>query len=166
MTRVVGSGLSPALVDRLSQRDLGQRLGIGLPLVTLDAEGRPHPMLASYLELRAYDSRTLGLVIQAESASARNLAERRAVTLIVVEPDTIVYAKMRALDGPLEVAGGEAFGLGYFLLEIEQVLEDTTTDWEAGMRITETIRYGPVPTLAEPWARATLAALATPRARA
>ena len=123
-------------------------------------------MLASYLELRAYDARTMGLVIQAESSSARNLAERRVATLIIVEPDAIVYAKMRTIDGPLSVAGGEAFGLGYFLLAVEQVLEDATADWEAGMGITETIRYGPVPTLAEPWALATLAALATPRARA
>lgn len=166
MTRLVGAELSPALVDRLSQRDLDRRLGVGLPLVTVDAEGRPHPMLASYLELRAYDSRTVGLVIQAESTSARNLADRRAATLIIVEPDAIVYAKMRALDGPMDVAEGEAFGLGYFLLEVEQVLEDTPADWEAGTGITETIRYGPVPTLEEPWARATLAALATPRARA
>ena len=65
MSRVVGSALSPALIDRLSQRQLGTRLGVGLPFVTQDAEGRPHPMLVSYLELRAYDSGTLGLVIQA-----------------------------------------------------------------------------------------------------
>ena len=39
-------------------------------------------------------------------------------------------------------------------------------EWEGGVRITEAIRYAPVPTLAEPWARATLAALAAPRARA
>src|SRR5262249_60938369 len=77
MTRLVGSELSPALVDRLSQRDLRTRLGVGLPLVTLDADGCPHPMLVSYLELRAYDTRTIGLVIQSESSSARNLAERR-----------------------------------------------------------------------------------------
>jgi hypothetical protein len=166
MTRLVAAGLSPALVERLSQRDLDHRLGVGLPLVTLDAEGRPHPMLVSYLELRAYDARTLGLVIQAESTSARNLVERRVGTLVVVEPDTIVYAKMRALDGPLDVMGGEPYGLGYFLLEVEQVLEDTAADWETGMQVTETIRYSPLPTLAEPWARATLAALAAPRARA
>ena len=165
MTRLVAASLSSELVERLSQRDLDRRLGIGLPLVTLDAEGQPHPMLVSYVELRAYDTRTLGLVIQAESTSAHNLVERRAGTLIIVEPDTIVYAKMRTLDGPLSVTGGEAYGLGYFLLEVTQVLEDTTADWEAGMRVTETIRYSPVPTLAEPWVRATLAALATPRAR-
>jgi hypothetical protein len=123
-------------------------------------------MLLSYLELRAYDASTVGLVVQATSGSARNLVERRVATLLVVEPDAIVYVKLRALDGPLQVEGGEPFGLGYFLLEVEQVLEDSAADWEGGMRITEAIRYAPVPTLAEPWARATLATLASPRARA
>jgi hypothetical protein len=166
MTRSLGPTLSPALVERLSQRDLERRLGIGLAFVTVDAEGRPHPMLVSYLEVKAYDARTLGLVIQGRSASARNLAERQVGTLVVAEPDVIVYVKLRALDGPLAVEGGEAFGLGYFLLEVEEVREDAAAEWEAGMRITETIRYAPPPTLAEPWARATLAALAAPRARA
>src|SRR5882672_7572058 len=101
MTRVVGPALSPALVERLSQGDLERRLGIGLPFVTLDREGRLHPMLVSYLELRAYDAGTLGLVIQARSASARNLAERQAATLMILEPDTVVYVKTRAVDGPL-----------------------------------------------------------------
>jgi hypothetical protein len=166
MTRVIGSSLSPSLVERLSQRDLARRLGVGLPLVTVDAEGRPHPMLASYVEVRAYDARTLGLVIQARSGSARNLAERQVATLVLVEPDVIVYLKLRALDGPLPVDGGEPYGLGFFLLEVEEVREDAAADWETGTRITEPIRYAPPPTLQEPWARATLAALAAPRARA
>jgi len=166
MTRVVGSALPPALVERLGQGDLERRLGIGLPFVTLDAEGRLHPMLVSYLELRAYDAGTLGLVIQARSSSARNLAERGVGTLSIIEPDAVVYVKIRAVDGPLPVGGGEAFGLGFFLLEVEQVLEDAAAEWEGGGRITEAIRYAPVPALTEPWALATLAALAAPRARA
>jgi hypothetical protein len=166
MTRVTGSSLSPALVQRLSQADLPRRLGAGLPFVTVDAEGRPHPMLVSYLEVRAYDARTLGLVIQARSGSARNLTERQVATLLMIEPDAVVYVKLRALDGPLPVEGGEPFGLGFFLLEVEEVREDAAADWETGMRIIDQIRYAPAPTLDEPWARATLAALAAPRARA
>jgi hypothetical protein len=166
MTRVTGTRLSAVLVERLSQRDLERRLGVVLPFVTVDAEGRPHPMLASYLEFRAYDAGTVGLVMQARSSSARNLAERGVGTLILAEPDTVVYVKLRLLDGPLAVEGGESFGLGYFLLEVQEVREDAATGWEAGMRITEPIRYAPPPTLGEPWARATLAALAAPRARA
>src|SRR5512145_3446914 len=103
MTRSVRPALSSALVERLSHHDLPGRLGLGLPFVPVDAEGRPHPMLLSYLELRAYDTRTLGLVIQARSGSARNLVERGAGTLIVVEPEAVVYVKTRLLDGPLPV---------------------------------------------------------------
>jgi hypothetical protein len=166
MTRRMSPALSPALVERLSQRDLRARLGVGLPFVTRDAEDRPHPMLVSYLELRAYDVRTLGLVVQSHSTSARNLTERATGTLILVEPDVIAYVMMRRLDGPLPIEGGEPFGLAYFLLEVDEVREDSAADWEAGIRIVEPIRYAPVPTLDEPWARATIAALASPRARA
>lgn len=165
MTRSLGSALPAAVVERLSQRDLASRLGLALPYVTVDAEGRPHPMLLSYLEVRAYDPGTLGLVIGARSRSARNLAERHAGTLVLVEPDLVVYVKTRAVDGPLPVEGGEAWNLGYFQLAVEEVLEDAAADWEGGMRITSALRYDPAPTLAEPWARATRAALARPPAR-
>jgi hypothetical protein len=164
MARSLGPRLSPALVERLSQRDLERRLGVALPLVTVDGDGRPHPMLLSYLEVRAYDSGSVGLVIQARSASARNLVERAVASLLILEPDAIVYVKMRLVDGPLDVAGADA--LGYFLLEVEDVLEDAPADWEGGVRITGSVRYTPLPALDDAWACATLAALAVPRARA
>jgi hypothetical protein len=165
MTRSRGPALPPQLLERLAQRDLPRRLGVVLPFVTMDADGRPHPMLLSYLEVRAYDPGTLGLVILATSRSAHNLVERQVGTLLVIEPDTIAYIKTRALDGPLPVPGGEAFGLGYFLLAVEDVLEDAAADWEGGMRITSAVLYRPAPSLEEPWARATLAALTAPRGR-
>jgi hypothetical protein len=166
VSRLLGSTLPPSLVERLSQRDLPSHLGVALPFVTVDAGGRPHPMLLSYLEVRAHDAGSLGMVILASSSSAGNLAARRAGTLLLIEPDATFYVKTRAVDGPLPVAGGEAWGLGYFLLGVEQVLEDAAAEWEGGMRITQAIAYRPAPSLQEPWARATLAALAAPRARA
>src|SRR5207247_1895440 len=84
MTRSLGPSLPPPLVERLAQRDPEARLGMALPFVTVDGHGRPHPMLLSYLELRAYDTRTVGLVIGARSRSAQNLAERPAGTLRVL----------------------------------------------------------------------------------
>jgi hypothetical protein len=166
MTRSLGRALTQDLVDRFAQRDIARRLGTGLPFVTVDPDGRPHPMLLSYLEIRAYDTRTVGLVIGARTRSARNLEERGAATLLAIEPDVTVYVKLRTADGPLPVSDADGYGLGYFLLEVEEVLEDAATDWEGGMRITSGVRYAPPPTLDEPWARATLAALAEPRARA
>jgi hypothetical protein len=166
VTRSLGGRLPEALVERFSQRDVRSRLGVGVPFITVDAEGRPHPMLLSYLELRAHDAGSLGLVILARSRSARNLVERGTGTLVVVEPDVTLYVKLRAVDGPLPVPGGERFELGYFLLAVEDVLQDAAAEWEGGMRITGAITYAPAPSLEEPWARATLAALAAPRARA
>src|SRR5262249_33950536 len=142
------------------QRDLAHRLGIGLPFVTVDAAGRPHPMLLSYLELRAYDPEHMGVVMLARSRSAMNLVERHTGTLIVVEPDATGYLKLRAIDGPSTVEGGADWGLGYFAMAVEDVLQDAAADWESGMQITSAVRYAPAPTLQEPWAQATLAALA------
>src|SRR5258706_12964857 len=166
VTRRLGTALTPELVERLSQRALAQRLGIALPFVTVDADGRPHPMLLSYLEVRAYDTGTVGLVIGARTRSAANLVERGTGTLLVIEEDVTVYVKLRTVDGPLEVAGASGYELGYFLLAVDGELEDAAAEWEGGMRITSPIRYAPAPSLDEPWAAATLAALAEPRARA
>ena len=166
MSRSLGPQLPPALLDRFSQRDLASRLGVAVPFVTVDADGRPHPMLLSYLEIRAHDAGSVGIVMLARSQSARNLTARTTATVILVEPDATFYVKLRAIDGPLPVPGGESFDLGYFLLAVEDVLEDAAAEWEGGMRITSAVTYAPPPTLEEPWARATLAALAAPRATA
>src|SRR5438552_17642823 len=120
MTRSLGPSLPSQLVERLAQRDPGARLGVALPFVTVDGHGRPHPMLLSYLEIRAYDTRTVGLVIGARTRSARNLEERGAATLLAIEPDVTVYVKVRTVDGPLLVAGAGEYGLGYFLVDVAQ----------------------------------------------
>lgn len=164
MSRLLGRTLPRSLAERLSQRDLAAHLGVALPLVTVDADGRPHPMVVSYLEVKAYDTATVGLVIHAGTGSARNLAARDAATLSIVEPDLVAYVKMRRLDGPLPVAEDER--LAYFLLSVEEVREDAAGEEEAGARIVTGPRYAPVPALDSPWARVTLAAVAAPRARA
>jgi len=164
MSRVVGQALTAELLERLSQRDLASRLGAAMPLVTVDGEGRPHPMTVSYLELRAYDRGTVGLVIQADSGSARNLAARDVATLVIVEPEVVAYVKLRRVDGPLPVA--EDARLAYFLLAVEEVREDEASPEEGDARIVAGPRYAPVPALDSPWARVTLAAVARPRARA
>ena len=153
MSRSLGPRLPDALVARLDQRDVASRLGVALPFATVDADGHPHPMLLSYLEVRAHDAATLGLVIGTRSTSARNLSAGRPATLFIIEPEAVVYAKLRPVDGPLPVPGGEAWALGYFLLEVTDVLEDAAADWETGIAITSAIAYRPVPSLDAPWAR-------------
>jgi len=164
VSAVVGTSLTPALRERLSQRDLAARLGAAMPLVTVDAAGRPHPMLISYLEIRAYDAGSVGVVIQAMSGSARNLEARRAATLVVMDRDVVAYVKLRLVDGPLPVREDER--LAYFMLGVEEVREDHATEEEGNARIVAGPRFEPLPDLSSAWARATLSAVASPRARA
>ena len=160
MSRSLGGSLPPDLLTRLSQSDLRSHLGKAIPLITLDAEGRPHPMLLSYLEVRATDPRTIRIVTSAKSRSARNLAERKVATLLVIEPEQTIYVKTRVTAGPLPVAELAEFGL--FVLSVEDVLEDAPGEWERGIKITGGIRFAPLPSLDEPGARATLRALGSP----
>jgi hypothetical protein len=164
VSKVVGATLTPALQDRLSQRDLAWHLGEAMPFVTIDGAGRPHPMLISYLEVRAYDMGSVGLVIQAATDSAHNLELRNAATLIVVDANVVAYVKLRRLDGPLPVVEDER--LAYFMLSVEEVRQDQAAEAEGDARMTTGPRFEPLPDLSSAWALATLAAVKTPRARA
>ena len=147
----LGPALPSELLSALSQADLPARLGRALPLITVDAEGRPHPMLCSYLELLAVDAGTIRVVIGAGSGSARNLEARRAATLLIVEPERTVYVKCRAAAGAPATEGV----LARFTLRVEAVLEDAAAEWEGGVRITGGITYAPAPALDTPEARVT-----------
>jgi len=154
MARSLGAVLPARLVARFSQSDLAPLLGRALPLVTLDAEGRPHPMLCSYLELRAISPTLLRLAIAARSGSARNLQDRGVATLLVIEPEQTIYVKCRASGAPLLMGA-----LARFELSVEDVSEDAAAEWEAGAGITSGLTYAPAPDLGSPEARAILAAL-------
>lgn len=158
MSRSIGGALPPGALTRLSQADLPAHLDRVLPLITVDPEGRPHPMLLSSLEVRAVDARTLRVVLGAGSRSAENLAARHLATLLLVEPEQTLYVKLRAAAAPRPVPGLPDAVL--VVLEVEDVLLDHPAEWEAGTRLTDGIRYAPVPSLDEPRARATLRALA------
>ena len=154
MSRSLGAALSAALVERLSQRELGRYLGRALPLLTVDERGQPHPMLLSYLELLAVSATVIRVAIGARSGTRRNLEARGAATLLVVEPDVTTYIKCRAAGAP-RLSGD----LARFELIVEDVLEDEAAEGEAGARITGGLTYTPVPALDSDWARAVLAAL-------
>jgi hypothetical protein len=151
MARNLGAALPPDLLRALSQSDLGSRLHRALPLITLDAEMRPHPMLCSYLEVMATDSRTIRLAIGAAGGSAQNLEQRKSATLLVVEPERTMYVKCRAAGAPLTVGA-----LKRFALTVEEVRQDHADPSEGPVRITSGITYGPAPSLDDARVRFTL----------
>jgi hypothetical protein len=154
VSRSLGAVLPPALERRLSQEDLPRLLGRGLPLVTVDAGGWPHPMLCSYLELLAVSATMIRVAVGAGSGTRRNLETRGVATLLIAEPDATMYVKCRTAGSPL-VSGD----LACFDLAVEDVLEDAAAEGEEGARITGSLTYAPVAALDSEWARATLAVL-------
>src|SRR5262249_3546524 len=151
VARSLGAALPPDLLAALSQSDLPSRLHRALSVVTVDTVARPHPMLCSYIEVLAVDRTTIRLAIAAAGSSARNLEDRRAATLIVVEPERTVYVKCRATGVPLS-----AGALKRFVLKVEDVLEDAADPSEGPVRITSGITYGPAPSIDDPRVKVTL----------
>ena len=56
--------------------------------------------------------------------------------------------------------GGEVDGLVYFRLGVEELIEDSSSEWEDLARIVVGPRFAPLPDLTLPSTRATLDALA------
>lgn len=154
MSRALGATLPAALVLELSQSDLPSRLGLAIPLLTVDADGRPHPMLLSHLEILAVSASILRVAIGGRSRSAANLAARGHATLLLIEPAHTFYVKCRAAGAPLVLGD-----LARFELAVVEVLEDAAAAWEEDLRITGGITYAPAPALDAPWVRDTLVAL-------
>jgi flavin reductase (DIM6/NTAB) family NADH-FMN oxidoreductase RutF len=154
MSRSLGARLTPALLDLLSQRDLSTVLGRVVPVVTVDASGLPHPMLCSYLELRALEPGMVRMVLGASSRSAANLEARRGATLLLVDEARTNYVKCQATGPPLCQGA-----LARFDLAVQEVLEDAPAAWETGLRITRGLCYEPAPALDSAEARAVLALL-------
>ena len=159
MTRSLPPEMPLKVVLRLSQVDLPRYQGRALPLNTVDAQGFPHPMLLSSLEVRATDSKSLSIVIGTRSRSAKNMLERRVATLLIIEPEMTVYVKARLADRPHAVEGFPDLSL--LRLTVEHVLEDAPAEWEGGIKMIAGLTYAPTPSLDEPWARATRDALAS-----
>lgn len=154
MSRSLGRVLPPDLLALLSQEDLPPLLGRVIPMITIGADGHPHPMLCTYLELLAVAPKVLRLAINMRSRSASNLQSRRVATFLLVDPERIVYVKCRA-GAPPRVF----HGLARFDIAVDEVLEDTPEEAEGSAHLVSGITYGPAPRLESSWAKEVLAAL-------
>ncbi len=112
--------LPDVLIDRLT----GARTvpAIAVPICTIDDEGFAHAAMLSYAELKADDSRSLRAAVYGASRTARNLRERRRMTLIFVDEAVTCYVKTR-LEGA-ETPHPSSPGVVVFPLTVESVSLD------------------------------------------
>ena len=138
VSRHTGDRLDEALFLRLSGQGLATRAQEAILIATVDDRGRPHPALLSYGEVVAVTPAVLRLALSASSTTARNLGERRALTLCLVGPDGAAYVKAAARALPAPSLADE--GLAAFEAGVEEVLVDAPAAGEKA-RLTSGITF-------------------------
>jgi len=122
MSQTIGKELPPALLDRLSGRDIAAHEGKIIPIFTIDEQGWAHPALLSYYEVVAQNSSTLDMALWKDSSTAHNLRRTGKVTLMIVDQAVNYYLKGSVCELQHEMAG--AAPVSRFRVTLEQVIED------------------------------------------
>jgi len=135
----MGDRLDERVSRQLSGAHGAAPAGEAILIATTDDRGRPHPALLSFGEVLAVAPAVLRFAVSAGSTTARNLADRGAVTLCLIGADGAVYVKAEARPLPAETSLQED-GLVAFEARIEDVLADTPAAGE-GAQLTSGITF-------------------------
>ena len=122
MSQIVGKELTPALLDRLSGRDIAAHEGKIIPIFTIDEQGWAHPALLSYYEVVARNSATLDMALWKSSSTAQNLRRMGKVTLMISDRGVNYYLKGGVRELQYEMAGAPQ--VSRFRVTLDQVVED------------------------------------------
>jgi hypothetical protein len=93
MTRAIGHELPPEIFSRLNGSELDAHQRDVILVITVDADGWPHPSMISYFEAAAPDRGHVRLAMYAGSHTTHNLRERRNVTIAIVDRHLACYIK-------------------------------------------------------------------------
>jgi hypothetical protein len=121
----VGNELPDAVRHLLDGSDLAKREGLTFLLLTNDAQDWPQVAMLSVGEVLALDARSLRAALWLRSSSAENLTRTGKATLIVIASGAAYYIRLSARRGDDLNVGAEG-RLAYFVLEVQDVQEDST----------------------------------------
>ena len=123
MTRTTGDRLPEPLVRILDGRDIADRVGFTIELLTIDDDGWPRVALLSVGEVLATDDRTLHLALWPATTSTSALARAGRGTLACVLPPTAYSVHVSARrEADLRVGSMQH---AHFRCHVEEVLSDT-----------------------------------------
>lgn len=133
MSRNLGNQLPDDLRAKLANGNLYREGGLGLAVLTLDEQGRPHVAMAPGAV--AAKPAAVYFALGAASSSLQNALRDPRVTLQVAGPDTLYYVKGRVtlVRPEMQVMAQEAA----LRMDVEEVLEDM----ESFVSITSGIGY-------------------------
>jgi hypothetical protein len=122
MSRILGTQLTEALLNRLNGAAVAAHEGKIIPIVTLDEDGWPHPALLSYYEIVARNLTTLDMAIWKDSSTANNLRRAPKIALMISDHGVNFYIKGAVTE--LENAMTGAPQVSRFQITVRQLLED------------------------------------------
>jgi hypothetical protein len=125
MTRSLGTQLPDSVWRLLDGSDVAGREGLTFLLVTTDDSGWPHVAMLSVGELVAPDPSTLRAALWLHSTATKNLSRDGRGLLTIVANGNGYYVRLAARRGADLDLGTEG-RLAYFVLQIEDILEDST----------------------------------------
>jgi hypothetical protein len=123
----------------MNDKQLDQHLDQVILLITLDEGGWPYGAMLSYLEVIAWDRRTLRLAPWTNSTTTGNLRRNGKVALLVIEEGLAYYVQGTARELEREMAGFP--GMAKIEVRIESILQDNALAYEGAARITSGIRF-------------------------
>ncbi len=121
MSRDLGAELPAALRERLDGQNLRALMGRAHLVVTVDAQGRPHPAMLSHGEILATGPSQIRVATYRSSTAANNMRRNGHLTLCLVDAGMACYVKGRAAELP---PMADFPKLARFQVQVEQVLED------------------------------------------
>jgi hypothetical protein len=123
MPRSLGNQLPDLVRELLDGSDVAAREGTTFLLITSDETGWPHLAMLSVGELIATDPSTLRAGLWVHSSTSKNLSREGRGMLALVANGNGYYVRLSARRGPDLDLGSEG-RLAYFVLDVEDVLED------------------------------------------
>jgi hypothetical protein len=125
VTRSVGNQLPDAVRHLLDGSRLAEREGLTFLLLTNDEQDWPQVAMLSVGEAVAVDARVLHAGLWLHSGTSKNLTRSGRATLVVVANGNGYYIRLKATRGEDLDLGAEG-RLAYFVLDVEDVQEDST----------------------------------------
>ncbi len=123
MARSLGRQLPETVRTLLDGSEISAREGLTFLLITTDELGWPHVAMLSVGELLAVDASALRAALWLHSSTTHNLTRERRGLLAAVIDGRAYYARLVATRGDDLDLGADG-RLAYFLLDVEDVLED------------------------------------------
>jgi hypothetical protein len=122
MSQVLGTELTPALLERLGGSQVESHEGKIIPIFTIDDAGWAHPALLSYYEVVAKNSSILDMALWKNSSTANNLRKTGKITLMVSDQGINYYLKGSVQELQYEMTG--AAPVSRFRVTLDQLIED------------------------------------------